>query len=185
LRLFTFGNLCGYGYGRHENYTIPPRIFKAKKGRPGDTARARVFYENSVPISGRPIPGKNFFTKKENPLPRSSHVSSSLGFYRTLVPKGPIPFPGWGILTPFPLVGTRQTRQCLRLADALASEGISRPLRPTDPCSTAVHRNPSPLQSSRFSLYFYSTKTAPGAAPGGLTPALSTTPPRTLLLTAA
>ncbi|KAG8155903.1 hypothetical protein JTE90_013642 [Oedothorax gibbosus] len=54
---------------------------------------------------------------------------------------------------------------------------FSDPLGPTDPCSTAVHMEPfSTLQSSRFSLEYLllPPRSAPVAAPGGLTPAPST-----------
>ncbi|KAG8156226.1 hypothetical protein JTE90_012441 [Oedothorax gibbosus] len=141
------------GTDRHENYTISLGFSRANRGAP-DTARDRCFYENSVPISGRADSrDTNSYKEKNNSSPVLRRRLRVRLRYR-LGPEGPISVSGWGILTPFPFGRQRDKHEhVFAFRETLARNGFLRSLRPTDPCSTAVHMETLlQLQSSRFSL---------------------------------
>ncbi|KAG8155858.1 hypothetical protein JTE90_008351 [Oedothorax gibbosus] len=128
------------GTDRHENYTISLGFSRANRGAP-DTARDAVLYENSVPISGRADSRDTNSYKEKITLPRSSVDVSEFGCVTALGPEGPISVSGLGNINPIPFrSAARQTRAC--------------------------------LQSSRLSLEYLllPPRSAPVAAPGGLTP---------------
>ncbi|KAG8155842.1 hypothetical protein JTE90_024063 [Oedothorax gibbosus] len=179
-RLFTLGTFLRYGVLTRQRKinTISPRIFQGPQRRQPDTARDACFYENQRPPIFRTsrFQGQRNLTKKRysSPGPPSTSPPSSVRY--RLGPKDLSPCPVGNLNPiPFPVGRGDNTSMCLAFRQRLASErNFSDPLGPTDPCSTAVPWNPSPLQSPQLSLEYLllPPRSAPVAAPGGSRPGI-------------
>ncbi|KAG8156022.1 hypothetical protein JTE90_007022, partial [Oedothorax gibbosus] len=129
------------GTDRHENYTISLGFSRANRGAP-DTARDAVLLREQRPyLRTSRFQGHELLQRKDNSSPGPPSTSPSSVALPHLVPKGPISVSGLGNINPIPFrSAARQTRAC--------------------------------LQSSRLSLEYLllPPRSAPVAAPGGLTP---------------
>ncbi|KAG8170679.1 hypothetical protein JTE90_011851, partial [Oedothorax gibbosus] len=147
----------------------------ANRGAP-DTARDAVLLREQRPyLRTSRFQGHELLQRKDNSSPGPPSTSPSSVALPHLVPKDLSPCPGWGILTPFPFGRQRDKHEhvfAFRQTSRFGTD-FSDPLGPTDPCSTAVHMEPfssfSP-QGSHLSILLLPPRSAPVAAPGGLTP---------------
>ncbi|KAG8170501.1 hypothetical protein JTE90_017613 [Oedothorax gibbosus] len=163
------------GTDRHEKLHYLPRIFKGQQRRTGHRKETRWLLREQRPyLRTSRFQGHELLQRKDNSS-RSSVDVSEFGCVTALGPEGPISVSGFGEYYPFPFGRQRDKHEhvfAFRQTSRFGTD-FSDPLGPTDPCSTAVHMEPfssfSP-QGSHLSILLLPPRSAPVAAPGGLTP---------------
>lgn len=156
---------CGYGYGLARKSHSLTRIFKGRRKGTGQR-KSRTALGNHHPYLGvNPFQGLGILIEKRKLFPGLTSASPSWIALPHWAPKDRSPCPGWGILTPFPFGRGRQERPLHKGFLLLPKDRLTH-------VQLLFTWNPSPLQSSRVSLEYLllPPRSAPPAAPGGLTP---------------
>ncbi|KAG8170972.1 hypothetical protein JTE90_002691 [Oedothorax gibbosus] len=143
--------------------------------RTGHRKRRCAFTRTASLSPDEPIPGNTNSYKEKITLPGSSVDVSEFGCVTALGPEGPISVSGLGNINPIPFRSQRDKHEhvfAFRQTSRFGTD-FSDPLGPTDPCfNCCSHGTLLQLQSSRLSLEYLllPPRSAPVAAPGGLTP---------------
>lgn len=162
---------CGCGYGLARKSHSLTRIFKGRRERTGQRKSRTALRSHHPYLGANPFQGLDLLTEKRKLFPGLPSASPSWFALPHWIPKDQSPCPGSGLLTRFPfgLCGAFP----FVFANAPASERTSPfPKDRLTHVQLLFTWNPSPLQSSRFSLEYLllPPRSAPAAAPGGLTP---------------